>query len=168
MYMSRTERMKTAVSYGLVYLLWAITLPLGGWMLYNLRDTILTTLAIMTAHNVGQNVREAFYANLQLRAADTTSWLFVGVVMVILIIAIENILRFGMLAGQLWSRFFLVVAVCLSVLCLTNLANDLLRLDVGGFTWRGLFAPVIYAIFAGVFFWSMRMAGLKEKSTPDG
>jgi hypothetical protein len=46
-----------------------------------------------------------------------------------------------------------VLASCFSVLSLVNLVNDLLRLDIGGFTWRGLFGPVIYAAIAAVFYW---------------
>ena len=88
-----------------------------------------------------------------------------GILLVIMIIITENVIRTGMLTGQLWSRFTLVMAICFSALSLTNLTNDLLRLDVGDFTWRGLFGPVVYAVIAAVFFWMMDQAKLRENTT---
>jgi len=102
MQFSRMERLKSLAAYGLVYLLWAVSLPLGGWVIYDLRDAILTALAVITAKLYQSNTREAFYANLQLRAADTTSWLLMGVALVVIIVLIENIYRLGMYVGRLW------------------------------------------------------------------
>jgi membrane protease YdiL (CAAX protease family) len=159
---TRKEQLRKLASYGLTYLLWAISLPLGGWVIYDLRDAILTALAVINAKLYHHNAREAFYANLQLRAADTTSWLFVGIAMVVLIVLIENIYRVGMLAGRLWSRFSMLVAVCFGLLCLINLANNLMRLLVDAFTWGGLFAPIVFSLVAVFSFWLERLIESKE------
>jgi hypothetical protein len=167
MQFSRMERLKSIAAYALVYFLWAISLPLAGMVIYDLRDAILTTLAVITAKLYHSGTREAFYANLQLRAADTTSWLFVGVVLVIVIVLIENIYRTAMFVDRLWSRFFLLIGVCFGLLSLINLVNDLLLLLVGAFTWRGLFGPVVYGLVAIFFYWVSRSHRLPANPKPD-
>jgi chromate transport protein ChrA len=161
------ERFKSLAAYGLVYLLWAVSLPLGGWVIYDLRDAILTALAVITAKLYQSNTREAFYANLQLRAADTTSWLLMGVALVVIIVLIENIYRLGMYVGRLWSRFFLVIGVCFGLLGLINLMNDLLRLLVSAFTWRGLFAPAVFGLVALFFFGIGKSKRLPDNPKPE-
>lgn len=163
---SRSEQLKTIVSYGLTYLLWAISLPLGGWVVYDLRDMVLTVMAVLTAKLYHSGTREAFYANLRLRAADTTSYLLMGVALVLIIVVIENFYRLGMLAGHLWSRFFLVVASCFGLLCLFGLVNDLMRLIIDAFTWRNLFYPVVYGVTAIFFFGLWRIRRIKESLAP--
>jgi len=167
MQFSRMERLKSLAAYGLVYLLWAVSLPLGGWVIYDLRDAILTALAVITAKLYQSNTREAFYANLQLRAADTTSWLLMGVALVVIIVLIENIYRLGMYVGRLWSRFFLVIGVCFGLLGLINLMNDLLRLLVSAFTWRGLFAPAVFGLVALFFFGIGKSKRLPDNPKPE-
>jgi hypothetical protein len=164
---SRKEQIKNILAYGLTYLLWAVSLPVAGWVVIDIRDTILTVLAVISAKQFESGSREAFYANLTLRAADTTSWLFVGVVLVVIIVLIENIYRVGMFVERLWSRFFLVLAVCFGLHGLTNLVNDLLRLIVGAFTWRGLFGPAVYGVLAVFFFWVSSSHRLPANPKPD-
>jgi hypothetical protein len=166
MQLSRLQQIKKIVSYGMVYVLWAICLPLGGWVIYDLRDTILTTISVITA-KLSNSTSEVFYANLRLRTADTTSWLLAGVLLVVVIVVIENIYRIGASTGHLWSRFFLVIAVCFSVLGLSGLTNDLMRWIVDAFSWRGLFAPAIYGLLAAFCFWLWSARKIKE-NPPSG
>lgn len=166
MQFSRRERIKSIAAYALVYLLWAITLPLGGLVIYDLRDALLTALAVIYVKLYQHNSTQSFYASLQLRSADTTSWLLVGVALVAIIVLIENIYRAAMLAGRLWARFFLVIAICFGLLGLINLLNDLLRLLVGAFTWRGLFAPVTYGLVALFFFGVVKSRRLPTNPKP--
>jgi hypothetical protein len=165
MQLSRLEQMKTLASYGLAYLLWAVSLPLGGWVIYDLRDTILTIVAVITV-KLTNGTRDVFYANLRLRAADTTSWLVVGAFLIAMIVLIENIYRSGASIGRLWSRFFLVLAVCFGLLGLFSLTNDLTRLLVDAFSWRGLFYPAVYGLVAVAFFWLSGLRTSKENLTP--
>jgi hypothetical protein len=167
MEMSRKEQLKNLASYGLVYLLWVVSLPIGGWVIIDLRDTILTIMAVITTKLYHSGTREAFYANLSLRAADTTSWLLVGVVMVAVIVLIENIYRAGMFVDRLWSRFFLVLAICFGLLGLTGLTNDLARAFIGAFTWRGLFGPAVYGLLAVFFYGLSRTKRLPGNPKPD-
>ena len=162
MQMNRMEQFKSVIAYGLMYLLWAISLPIAGWVIIDIRDTILTVLAVINTKQFEAGTREAFYSNLELRAADTTSWVFVGVILVIMIVLIENIYRNGMFIGRLWKRFFLVLAVCLGLLGLNGLINDLARLAVGAFTWRGLFGPAVYGLLAVFLFVIGRSKRLPE------
>jgi len=161
------EQFKSVIAYGLMYVLWAVSLPIAGWVIIDVRDTILTVVAVINAQLYHSGTREAFYANLRLRAADTTSWLFVGAVMVAVIVLIENIYRIGMLTGRLWSRFFLVLAVCFGLLGLMNLVNDLARLTIGAFTWRGLFGPAVYGLLAVFFFVIGRAKRLPANPKPE-
>jgi len=161
------EQFKTLIAYGLMYLLWAVSLPIAGWVIIDVRDTILTVLAVINTKQFESGTREAFYANLELRAADTTSWIFVGIVLVIMIVLIENIYRNGMFVGLLWTRFFLVLAICLGLLGLNGLINDLARLAVGAFTWRGLFGPAVYGVLAVFFFGLSRSRKLPANPKPE-
>ncbi len=162
MQLSRSEQFKTLISYVLTYLMWAISLPLGGWVIYDLRDTVLTIMAVLTAKLYQSGTRDAFYANLRLRAADTTSWLVVGVALVAVIVVIENVYRLGMLAGHLWSRVFMVATCCFGLLCLFGLVNDLMRLIIDAFTWRDLFNPILYGVTGFFFFGLWRSRKKKE------
>ena len=164
---NRMEQFKSVIAYGLMYLLWAISLPIAGWVIIDVRDTILTVLAVINAKQFEAGTREAFYANLELRAADTTSWIFVGVALVIVIVLIENIYRNGMYIGRLWPDFFLVLAVCLGLLGLNGLINDLARLAVGAFTWRGLFGPVVYGLMAVFCYAVSRSKRLPKNPKPE-
>jgi hypothetical protein len=165
---SRFDQFKTFLAYGLMYGLWAVSLPLAGWVIIDVRDTILTVVAVINAQLYHSGTREAFYANLRLRAADTTSWLLVGAVMVAAIVLIENIYRIGMLAGRLWSRVFLTLAVCFGLLGLNGLVNDLSRLIIGAFTWRGLFAPAVYGLLAAFFYGLGKSKKLPDNPKPEG
>jgi len=164
---NRKEQFKTLIAYGLMYLLWAVSLPIAGWVIIDVRDTILTVLAVINTKQFEAGSREAFYSNLELRAADTTSWIFVGVILVIMIVLIENIYRNGMFIGRLFPRFFLVLAICLGLLGLNGLINDLARLAVGAFTWRGLFAPAVYGVLAALLFWVSRSKKLPANPKPE-
>jgi len=161
MQLSRLEQVKTLATYGLAYLLWAVSLPFGGWVIYDLRDAILTIMAVITVKQ-SHGTRDIFYANLHLRAADTTSWLLVGVFLIAMIVVIENIYRAGATIGRLWSSFFLVLGVCFALLGLVSLINDLVRLLVGAFSWRGLFYPVVYGLVAAFFYWLSGVRKSKE------
>ena len=167
MQMNRMEQFKTILAYGLMYLLWTISFLIAGWVIIDIRDTILTVLAVINTKQFEAGTREAFYSNLELRAADTTSWIFVGVALVIMIVVIENIYRNGMYIGRLWPRFFLVLAVCMGLLALNGLINDLARSAVGAFTWRGLFAPAVYVLLAALLFWVSRWKKLPTNPKPE-
>lgn len=167
MNISRKEQLKNILAYGLTYLLWAVSLPVAGWVVLDIRDTILTVLAVITANKFESGTREAFYANLQLRAADTTSYLFVGIVLVIVVVLIENIYRNGMFAVKLWSRFFLVLAICFGLLAVNGLVNDLARSAISAFTWRGLFGPAVYGLLTIFCYLASRSKRLPTNPKPE-
>ena len=167
MEMSRKDQLKSILAYGLMFFLWAISLPVAGWVILDVRDTILTVLAVISAKRVQSGTAEAFYANLRLRAADTTSYLFVGIALVIVVVVIENIYRSGMFTDRLWKRFFLVWAVCFGLLALNGLVKDLARSAIDAFTWRGLFGPAVYSVLAVFFFVIGRSKRLPNNPKPN-
>ena len=63
---NRMEQFKTILAYGLMYLLWTISFLIAGWVIIDVRDTILTVLAVINAKQFESGTREAFYANLEL------------------------------------------------------------------------------------------------------
>jgi hypothetical protein len=160
------EQAKSIAAYVVVYLLWAVSILLGYWVISDLRDAILASLAVASLNRYQSNARDAFNFNLKLRATDVSSWIGVGIVLVILIVYIEFLYRTGMPVGRLWSRFFLVTAIGFGILALTGLTNDLLRAVIGAFTWRGLFLPVVQSLVAVYFFWLWRSRRLKENLAP--
>jgi len=151
---------RRASAYVLAYVLWAASLILGALAVYNIRETVLSILAIVTLNRTQGNVTEQFYAGLQTRAADVWSWVVVGFLMVILVVFLEFFYRTAIQTGKLWARFFLVTATACGFLFLTSMTNLLLRRMVGAFSWVGLLAPGLSllgtAAFLGSWFFIRR------------
>jgi uncharacterized membrane protein len=148
--MSSIRRFST---YALAYLLWAITTILGGMALLQARDAYLSVVVMSTFNRLKDNAADLFYSSLQTRTLDQWSYLFLGLLLVILIVAVEYLYRTGVQPGKLRLRFFQVTAIEFGVLFAANLTSAIVIWDVSGFTWGSLFYPLLELITTVIFIW---------------
>lgn len=140
-------------TYALAYLLWGITILLGGMVLLQARDAYLSALVMSTYDRFKDNATNLFYSSLQTRSLDQWSYLLLGLFLVILIVFIEYFYRTGVQPGSLRLRFFQVTAVEFGVLFLANLTSAIVVWEVSGFTWRSLFYPLLELLTTVIFIW---------------
>ena len=140
-------------TYALAYLLWAISVILGGMVLYQGRDALFSVVVVTTYDRFKDNATALFYSSLQTRSMDQWSYLLLGLLLIVLIVFIEHYFRTGVQPGSLRLRFFQVTMIEFGVLCLANLINAIVVWDVSGFTWRSLFYPLLELITTVVFVW---------------
>jgi len=140
-------------TYALAYLLWVITILLGGMALLQVRDAYLSALVMSTYDRFKDNATDLFNSSLQIRSMDQWSYLLLGLLLVILIVFIEHSYRTGVHPGSLRLRFFLVTAVEFGVLFAANLTSAILVWVVSGFTWRSLFYPLLELVTTTIFIW---------------
>lgn len=140
-------------TYALAYLLWAITIVLGGLALLQARDAYLSVVVISTYNRVKDNPTALFNASLQTRTMDQWSYLLLGLLLVVLIVFAEYFYRTGVQPGSLRLRFFQVTTVEFGVLFAANLTSAMVIWNVSGFTWQSLFYPVLELLTTIIFIW---------------
>jgi hypothetical protein len=148
--MSSLRRYST---YGLAYVLWFASLILGGLVLFQSRDAYLSVVVMSTYDRTKNNATDLFYSSLQTRSLDQWSYLFLGVLLVVLIVLFEFYYRTGVSSGRLRIRFFQVTALEFAVLFIANLTNEVVIWQVSSFTWRSLFYPVLELLTTAIFLW---------------
>jgi hypothetical protein len=152
--------------YALAYLLWVITVVLGGMVLLQVRDAYLSVLVISTYDRFKDNATALFNLSLQTRSLDQWSYLLLGLFLVILIVFIEYFYRTGVQPGSLRLRFFQVTAVEFGALFAANLTSAMVIWDVSGFTWRSLFYPLLELITTTIFIWLWIDTRRRRKAVP--
>ena len=145
--------MRNYAKYALAYLLWAISIILGGMVLLQARDAYLSVVVMSTYDRFKDNDTALFYSNLQTRSLDQWSYLFLGLLLVILIVFVENFYRSGVQPGTLRLRFFQLTTIEFGILFLANMTSAIVVWNVGGFTWRSLFYPLLELITTTIFVW---------------
>ena len=145
--------MRKLPTYTLAYLLWAVSVVIGAWMTFRIRDALLALLVVASLDRYESGAREKFYTALQFRATETWSYLFVGLLLIVLIVILEHVFRVGAQAGQVWQRFSLVLAIELGVLALAELALALSVAAVQPLVWSDLIIPLAYLVPAVLFAW---------------
>lgn len=140
-------------TYALAYLLWGITIILGGMVLLQARDAYLSALVMSTYDRFKDNATNLFYSSLQTHSLDQWSYLLLGLLLVILIVFIEYFYRTGVQPESLRLRFFQVTAVEFGVLFLANLTSAIVVWEVSGYTWRSLFYPLLELLTTTIFIW---------------
>ncbi len=150
---------KPILHYVFAYLLWAISTGFGILVLNLARDTVLLAIVVDTARGKLTS-SEMFYQSLRARAADTWTYLILGLLVVILLVALEHLYRTGVASGELWKRFFLVTAIECGVLVLTHSIYFALEWSFNPLAWWILAIPVIEALFMALFLW-LRFGHLK-------
>ena len=139
--------------YILAYTLWVVSLVGGFWVLLRLREALISMLVVMSLDRYQSDASERFNTALQMKAAESWSYLFIGLILIVLIVVLESVFRTGAQKGQVWQRFSLVLAVELGVLFLSELVISLSAGAVQPLSWGDFVVPVIYLIPAALFGW---------------
>jgi hypothetical protein len=139
--------------YVLAYILWAVSMILGGMGLLQLRDAYLSAVVISSFNRNQNNATALFNSSMQTRTLDTWSYLLLGLVLVILIVFLEYFYRSGVLPGKLRRRFFKVTTFEFGILFIANLTSTVVVWQVSGFTWGSLFYPILELLTTGIFIW---------------
>ena len=145
--------MKKYSSYGLAYLLWAVSVVMGYWVVSTVRTTVITLLVVSTIDRAESDARERFYAGMQVRAADVWSIVLMGLALIVIIVLLENLYRTAVQPGKLWARFSLVTAIEFDLLFLARLTTAILSGVVESLTWANFVAPAALLVAAVLFYW---------------
>lgn len=140
-------------AYGLAYLLWALSIILSGLVLLQVRDAYLSMIVLASYNRVQNNAAALFYANLQTRSLDQWSYLFLGIILIVIIVFIEYYYRSAVVPGRLRLHFFQVTSIEFVALLIANLISAAVVWNVGGFTWRSLYYPVLELLVSVIFIW---------------
>ncbi len=140
-------------AYGLAYLLWFLSFLLSGLVLLQLRDAYLSVIVLSMYNRAQNNAAQLFYSNLAARSLDQWSYLFLGILLIVLIVFFEHYYRTGVQPGRLRLRFFQVIAIEFVVLFASNLTSAIVAWQVGGFTWRSLYYPILELLTGAIFIW---------------
>ena len=133
--MSTFRRIST---YGLAYLLWVISFILGGLVLFQLREAILTAISVSTFQGSSSD-RELFYASMLMRTVDQWSYLALGIVLIVLIVFFEHHYRTAVESERLRLRFFRATAIEFGLLFVANFVVAALNWVVSSFSFSSLF-----------------------------
>jgi hypothetical protein len=147
------KNLKKYSHYSLAYLLWALSIVVSAWGAFRVRDAIMSLLVISSLDRYESGAREQFYTALQFRATETWSYLFIGMVVIVVIVVLESVFRTSVPTGQVWSRFSLVTAIEFGVLCLAELVITLTEGAIQPLTWGNFIPPLIYLVAAILFGW---------------
>jgi hypothetical protein len=145
--------MKEFSRYTLAYVLWAVSIVLLGGIGLIARDSFVSLLAFLASPLTQNNKSADFYIGLQIRTADTWSFLILGFVVVASIVYIEYFYRSGVAKSRLLVRFLLITAIELAVLGLAHLTNFIIAVSIGATGWLNVYLPVIEIILMGIFIW---------------
>ncbi len=150
---------KPILHYVFAYVLWAISTGFGILVLSLARDTVLLAIVVDTARGKLTS-SEQFYASLRAMAADTWTYLVLGLLVLILLVGLEHFYRNGVSSGELWKRFFLISAIECGVLVLTHSIYFALEWSFNPLAWWILAIPVVEVLFMALFIW-LRISNLK-------
>ena len=139
--------------YILAYVLWAVSLIGGFWVVLRLREALITLIVILNLDRYQSDAAQRFETALQVKAAESWSYLFMGIILIVLIIILESVFRNGAHKGEIWSRFSLVLAVELGFLFVAELVIALAAGTVQALTWGDFVIPAIYLVPTILFTW---------------
>jgi hypothetical protein len=145
--------MKEFSRYTLAYVLWVVTFVLAAGIGLIARGTFVQLLAFSAAPVVQNDKTADFYIGLQIRAADTWSYVFLGVLIVAVIVFVEHFYRTGAAQGHLLVRFLLLTGIEIGLLSLAHLSNFIMAVSLGATSWINIYLPVIEIIVTGIFIW---------------
>lgn len=129
------------VTYILAYLGWAVSTVLGVLLLNLERETLLLSLTLSAANITDES--DAFYKSLQVGAVSQWSWLFIGLITLVMLVGFEHLYRNAVPTGRLGKIFFLVTGIQMAILFLIHTIYITLNRGFRPITW------VSVAILAG-------------------
>lgn len=140
------DNLKRYSSYALTYLFWAVSVVVSVWSAYRARDAILSWLVAASLNRYETGAREKFYIGLQFRAAETLSYLFIGLTLIVVIVVLEFVYRTGAQKNQIMQTVSLVMAAQSGVLFLVEVAIVLAESAIHSFAWGDFIPRVIYLL----------------------
>lgn len=151
--------MRQVPKYALAYLLWAVTIALGFYVINAVRQTIigLLDLSRQGAGNVDQ-----FSRLMQRNAIDRFGVVILGLVLLIVIITAEHLYRTGVARGTLARSFFLITAIELGVLFVFDVLFFIAGLFAGILTAAAGLIQLVELALLALFIWLYR----REKAKP--
>ena len=141
-----------------MYLLWAIIIALGFWLLLVSREAFLTGASFY----VGDDIVRGW----QVRFLDKAFFIAAGVFVVVLFAAAEGYLRGGLEKQDLLKRFAKVTGVELLIIFAFDLLLALMQGAMAGSLVR--WALVLVELAAGVALFLMGRATPKTQALPNG
>jgi|GEM_PF-1108800 len=148
--------MKEVSRYTLAYILWAASVLLSGAIGLIAQGSLINLLAFLASPLTANDKRADFYIGLQIRAADTWSYVVLGLLIVAVIAFVEHYYRTGVAQHRLLIRFLMVTSIQMMVLSLAHLTNFIIGISIGAVGWMNVFLPLIEIILTAVFFWLNR------------
>jgi hypothetical protein len=145
--------MKEFSRYTLAYVLWVVSFIMAGGIGLIARESFVNLLAFLALPATKGDKAADFYMGLQIRAAETWSYVFLGFLVVVVIVFVEFYYRAGAAKGHLLVRFLVVTAVELGLLALAHLSNFIIVMSLGSNNWLGAFLPLIEIMVTGIFVW---------------
>lgn len=146
------KQIRNISAYVLSYLLWVVSVLFGGLIVLQIREAILSAMAVPAMHLTSKSA--IFDANQRLRAVDQFSWLFVGVIIIALLLVIEAYYRGSVSKGLLRPRFLLVTTIECGILFLSSLFGAIVTWQANNkFTFSALYTPAVILVLTIIFFW---------------
>jgi hypothetical protein len=141
---------KRIARYVAAYVLWAVSIGLGALILYLAREVLLLTMVVSST--AGEpTARELFYQSYRVAAASHWTMLFLGVFLIIMLVAFEHYYRTGASERILWRRFFLVTWIQGALLLVLHLIIVLLRSSFIPVSTGVILLLAAEAVITGVF-----------------
>ncbi len=148
--------MKDVSNYVLAYLLWAVSVVISAFIGLNARDVLFNGLVVSLSGNAGQSQASDFYLGLQLRAVEPWSYIFLGIVVVILIAVLEHYYREGAGKNQLIPRFLKVTGISIALLAVVHVIRFVIGLALGDVSWILILTTAVELAVFGLLVWLYR------------
>lgn len=143
---------KTILHYLAAYVMLVVSLGFGVFVLNMIRETIL--LGMVYHVTAGEPTKsDQFYRSLQVNVAYQWSYLFIGIIVIIIMVILENYYRTGVEAQAIWRRFFLVTGVEFGFLFITHAINTGLQMTFYRVPVIMVAVPISEGLLMGLFLW---------------
>jgi hypothetical protein len=138
--------------YVLAYLLWIISTGLGILVLNLMRETLLLSM-VASAATGEVSASDKYYQALRVSAVYNWSILVIGVIVLIILVALEHFYRTAGRENKVWKLFFLISGIETTILLLTHITYFALEQSVAAVGWWGIAIPAAEALVAALFWW---------------
>lgn len=151
--------MRQVPKYALAYLLWAVSIALGLYVINTVRQAII---GLLDLSRQGAADVDQFSRLMQRNAIDRFGVVILGLVLLIVIIIAEHLYRTGVARGTLARSFFLITAIELGVLFVFDVVFFIAGLNAGILTVATGWVQLIELALLALFIWLYR----REKAKP--
>jgi hypothetical protein len=151
--------MRQVPKYALAYLLWAVSIALGFYVINTVRQTII---GLLDLSRQGAGDVDQFSRLMQRNAVDRFGVVILGLVLLVVIIAAEHLYRTGVARGTLARSFFLITAIQLGIVFVFDGMFLIAALGAGILTAAAGLVQLVELALLALFIWLYR----REKAKP--